>query len=239
MDVIISIPHSSTNVPEKYIKTFSVSNIFLEKNIDYAVDKICNFPDILTIKAIVSRFVIDLNRKRDDVDSDQGVIIHKDWHGNPVLNSELDPVDIEERLKIYYDPYYENLNHLLNSVKSPFLIDCHSMDSKNQSDGKRRPDICLANRNKKSCSDEITSIFRKEFESAGYHVEENIPYAGLKANIITFTNEKNIPAIELEFNKSIYMDEKTLEVDSDSIKTLNSIMQNIIQKIRSFESKSL
>jgi N-formylglutamate amidohydrolase len=228
MDIIISIPHSSTVIPDKFKSQFSQPVNYLNKHIDFGVDKIINFDKYPIIKAEVSRFVADVNRERNDTESNQGVIINKDWNNKPVLLRNLTKKEIDERL-VYYDKFHKKLISLLK--KGSFLLDCHSMDSKNHSEKTDRPDICLANSFGKTCPKEITDLFKFEFEKNSFWVEENNPYSGSRAKIINLSNTLYVPSLELEFNKNIYMDEESFELNHNSIKKLRQVLQSIFDKI--------
>lgn len=236
MKTIISIPHSSLVIPEMFHYQFFQKLENLKRHIDFGVDYIINFNKYKIIKAEVSRFVIDLNREREDIDSDQGVIINKDWDNIPVLKRRLNNSEIEERLK-YYDQFYSSLKNLILDNPNSFLLDCHSMDSKNHSEIEDqrtdRPDICLANNFGKSCSKEMTEIFLEEFKKEGYWIEENNPYNGSRAKIINFANQLNIPALELEINKKVYMDEKSFILYPEKIENLRLILKKVLNKIKS------
>ena len=231
MKIIISIPHSSKIVPDKYKEGYLQPLNYYYKHIDYGIDDFCKIQNYPLIKAEVSRFVVDLNRGRKDIDSEQGVIILKDWDNNLVFKKKPTLREIENMLKDYYDPYYSKIKRLIGSEKNVFLLDCHSMDSYNHSDGTKRPDICLATNNGKSCSKEIINIFKEEFEKLGFYVEENNPYSGSKANIMKFANKLGASAMELEFNKNVYMNEKTFILKEDSIKKIKVALKKSLNRI--------
>lgn len=217
-------------VPKKFHYQFAQSIKNFKKHIDFGVEKICRFENYPVIESEVSRFVVDLNRERDDIKSEQGVIINKDWDNFAVLKQELNKKEIEERL-VYYDSFYKKLKSLLSESKNGFLLDSHSMDSKNHGDGTKRPDICLANNFGKTCPKKITEIFKEEFGKSGYWVEENNPYSGNRAKIIRFANEFSVSSLAVEFNKGIYMDEKTFELKLGEINKLREILLRVLGKI--------
>lgn len=232
MKIIISIPHSSKIILDKFKNNYLKPLTYYYKHIDYGVDTFCKLEGFDFIEAEVSRFVVDLNRERNDIGSNHGVIILKDWDNNLVFKKKPSTSEIETMLKKYYDPYYLKIKKLIGTQKDVFLLDCHSMDSHNHDDGTRRPDICLATNNGKSCSGEIVKVFKEEFEKAGFHVEIDNPYSGSRANIVKYANRLGVGAMELEFNKAIYMDEMSFKIDEIATKKLKKILVNILDKTK-------
>ncbi|MFC1822491.1 N-formylglutamate amidohydrolase [Thermodesulfobacteriota bacterium] len=235
MKVLITIPHSKPYIPESLSYQFSTPPQDLKRHIDFAVDLICKIEGYEILEAKASRFIADLNRYRDDIHSDQGVIIHKDWDGRDVLAKGLTLEEIEERLKRYYDPFHKEYERVLSSQKNLFVFDCHSMDSQGNKaggdPGRERPDICLATDSGSTCTEEIIAIFKREFEKNHYWVEEDRPYRGARAKIIQAAKSAGANAIEFEMNKSIYMTEQTLELNTSSIKKLRKIIEGVLSKI--------
>ena len=152
MEILITIPHSNQTIPEKFRYQFKASDFQLNHHIDFGMETFAILEEYDCLEAPVSRFIVDMNRKREDINSDQGVIINKDWNGYEVLDKPLTEIEIEERLKTFYDPFYDSLKKYIDSKKNLFVLDCHSMDSKGMNDTKPRPEICLATNTGRSCS---------------------------------------------------------------------------------------
>jgi N-formylglutamate amidohydrolase len=223
MDIILTIPHSSQFIPEKIKDKYAISNDDMLRNIDFGVDEIYAPFINKKIEARASRFVVDVNRKRDDLSSDQGVIIRKDWHGNDVWTKA--PENTEELLQEYYDPFYEELSMI---PPGSFVWDCHSMDSEGNKGGgdhgTRRPDICIATGGFSYCPEEIANRIKELFELEGYEARIDYPYKGLKANIMNTVKENGSYGVEFEIAKRAYMDEKSLALDEARIEKLRRVL---------------
>ena len=236
MNILITIPHCSEFVPNKYSEDYLISTKVMNANIDYATDKIFEFNEISYIKATASRFVVDLNRERNDFSEGQGVIITQAWTGEKVLKKEIVEIDPKEKLKEFYDSFYEKLDSFLSKSKKPLLvIDGHSMDSTGSEsagdNGEERSEICLVT-GRGTVSKELLSLFEKEFKAAGYNVKINNPYSGKRAKLIHYCSAiSNVQAIEVEINKKVYMDEKTFLLKEESIKKLRETLLQIIKKV--------
>ena len=236
MNILITIPHCSGFVPKKYAENYLIFTSKMDANSDYATDKIFEFKNFPVVKALASRFVVDLNRERDDFSEGQGVIITESWTGEKVLKKKLTYSEVEERLKEFYDPFYEKLDSFLKGCKKPlFVLDGHSMDSRGSLIAgditQERPEICIATGNG-TASEEIISLFENDLKSAGYDVKRNNPYAGKRAKIINYCSViQGVQAIELEINKKLYMDEETFLLKEDAIKKLRKTLLQILKKV--------
>ncbi len=229
MDIILSIPHSSTHIPTELKDRYALSEEHMNHHLDYGVDTIMAPFSYKKIEGKASRFVVDVNRARDEFTDGQGVIIVKDWDGNTVFKEPLSEEEREALLTEYYDPFYSELIDALSP--DSLLVDCHSMDSKGNLGGgdvgNQRPQICICTGNGQSCSREIAMCFIEGFSRNGFETKENDPYSGSRANILRTAYERGIPAIAVEFNKSVYMDEQSLVLDEEAIERLRRALTEI------------
>lgn len=237
MDVLITVPHFSAYIPEEFKSDYLLSEEEMNGHVDFATDRIFDLPGFPVVKATASRFVIDVNRERNDLSEGQGVVITETWTGEKVLKQNLSPETIEDRLRKHYDPFYKKLNQYLSESEKPlFVLDGHSFDSiGNQGGGdlgKERPDICLATGNG-AISNELLQLIEEELKTSGYGVERNNPYSGKRGNILNYcSSKKDVQAVGFEINKSIYMDEKTFELNEKEIEKLRKIISKILGKIK-------
>jgi len=235
MNIILTIPHSSTYIPNNIKEKYLISEIEILKNIDYGVDIIYDPFSFPKIKATASRFVVDVNRRRDDLNSDQGVIIRKDWHGVGVWK---EMPDTEELIKEYYDTFYEELNKI---HEGSFVWDCHSMDSEGNKgggdNGNKRPDICLGTNDYQLCPENIVIEIKKLFELEGYDVRIDDPYKGARANVMNTVIKNGSIGLEVEFAKRIYMNEETLELDEEKVEKLRRVLCDAFDYVTSLEQE--
>jgi N-formylglutamate amidohydrolase len=128
------------------------------------------------------------------------------------------PLDVAEglaRIEQVYKPYHAALEGLVAATHTAFgqvlLIDCHSMPSTVRGGQSRlRPDIVLGDRYGASCSGEISDAASHILSRLGYSISRNKPYAG---GFITEHYGKpglGIHAMQIEVNRCLYMDERTL-----------------------------
>ena len=234
MNIILTIPHSSTFIPDSLKERYAISQNDILRNIDYGVDIVYDPFQYPKIVARASRFVVDLNRERDDLSSDQGVIIRKDWHGNSVWKEY--PENYEKLLSEYYDTFYDEIKKI---PKGSFVWDCHSMDSEGNlgggDKGNRRPDICIATGEYSFCPEEIALNLKEIFELEGYDVRIDYPYKGLKANIMRKAYDIGFIGVEFEIAKRIYMDEDALMLDDGKVERLRRVLNDAFVYVSSLD----
>jgi N-formylglutamate amidohydrolase len=76
--------------------------------------------------------------------------------------------------------------------------------------GRMRPDIVLGDRYGTSCASELTDLIAGTLSGMGYSVSRNKPYAGGFITEHYGQPSRGLHALQLEFNRNLYMDEKTL-----------------------------
>ena len=98
---------------------------------DPYTDALFHLPGAVHVNALASRFVVDLNRKR-NAGGLNGVIKVTDFGGRPLYPEgfQFTEEEIEERLERHYDPFHETVTRALAKRDILFLIDGHSMSPK-------------------------------------------------------------------------------------------------------------
>ena len=249
--IIISLPHSGDNYYSEFIKSSLLDKDELRRAEDSFVDEIWDFSineGYCYIKSTIPRIYVDLNRHPLELDpylcssdipkfeqskslkvlSGIGVIPKVSNYGNDIYAEPLSRAEIRKRLISYYFPYHRALKYMIKRLKNKFkdvlVIDCHSMPSSDVPKKSTFVDINLGNNYGLSISENIFNLIRSNFEKLGFIVEENIPYSG---GFITqfYGNPSNgIHVLQLEINRSIFMDEKLLKK--------NRNIEQISKKIR-------
>jgi N-formylglutamate amidohydrolase len=77
--------------------------------------------------------------------------------------------------------------------------------------GRMRPDIVLGDRYGTSCSSELTDFAARVLSGLGYSVSRNKPYAGGFITEHYGQPGRGLHAMQIEFNRNLYMDERTLQ----------------------------
>ncbi|MBT5073178.1 MAG: N-formylglutamate amidohydrolase [Kordiimonadaceae bacterium] len=138
----------------------------------------------------------------------------------------------KQRLLDYYFPIHDCLNTLLNEEYDRFgyslLIDCHSMPSYEflgqKSLSHNQSDIILGNLYGSSCHSAITDYITRHFKKYDLTVSHNAPFAGGYNTTCYGAPDKGRHAIQIEINKSLYMDESARKLNKyfDHLKVIIS-----------------
>lgn len=233
--IVLSIPHSGMQTPEHARASYAQDPDVLARLGDLYVDELFNDAKSLGVTVVrtpYSRFLVDLNRFADDLSPEsvrgaqtrtqpgyhgkRGVLWAISPNGYRLYKRPLTQEEATARLRTYYHPYHEALYGHLHVLRERFgyaiLLDGHSMPSKSLSlRGRPRADIVPGDLDGRSCAPELSRLVCRWWEDAGYMVHPNRPYRGGAITRQHGRPDQNIHAIQLEFNRSLYMREDTLE----------------------------
>lgn len=246
--VLIDSPHSGQYLPDDFGYSCANDDVLLAQ--DIAVDQLIK-PLVANgayiICAEVARSYIDLNRAPDDIDpalcadriatkptnySRLGIgLIHRDARpGKMIYKRRLTAAEIQARIRRLYHPYYQAVAEAIAAQPGEVLyLNAHSMASANApTDAAGRPldlvigtgDGCCADR---AIVENIAGLCR----AAGLRVGIDHRYKGGHL-IRTFGRPADgIHALQLEFNRSLYMNERTGEL-SNGASRITSLMAQIV-----------
>jgi N-formylglutamate deformylase len=133
-----------------------------------------------------------------------------------IYDQRLPVDDALSRLESLYQPYHRALRRLFTRVHREFgaalLVDCHSMPSTaGAKDERPRADVVLGDRYGTSCAGIISDTIEAALRSLGYTMSRNKPYAGGFITEHYGNPAAGLHAIQVEFNRALYMDEKRYE----------------------------
>ncbi len=143
--------------------------------------------------------------------------------GQEIYARKLTFAEAAQRIETVHRPYHAALDGLLGDARAKFgmalLIDWHSMPQAaartlGQSGdfaGQGSCDLVLGDRFGAACAPAITGLVEAEFEAMGYRVARNAPYAGGYTTEFYGRPQAGIHALQVEINRSLYLDEATLE----------------------------
>ncbi|NEX93244.1 N-formylglutamate amidohydrolase [Caulobacter sp. 17J65-9] len=139
--------------------------------------------------------------------------------GQAIYRRKLRFSEAAGRIARVHAPYHHALKELVEAAHAGFgqavLIDWHSMPSAavkaEQRRGRGRPDVVLGDRHGEACARGLTALVRREFESMGYVVALNRPYAGGYTTQSYGRPTEGRHALQIELNRSLYLDEARME----------------------------
>ncbi|WP_084399222.1 N-formylglutamate amidohydrolase [Henriciella aquimarina] len=235
--VLFTSPHSGTHYPDTLLQNLRVPLIDLRRTEDAHVDALfAHAPNLgaALLRATHARAFVDLNRDPRELDPDMftgklpgkaaapsvrvqaglGCIPKIGARGDTIYAKKLSPEDGESRLSGVHAPYHQALSGEIAALHQKFgcvfLIDCHSMPSK-QPGRPDLPDIVLGDRFGSSCTSQLTNLVERTFRQAGLTVTRNAPYAGGYTTRRYGRPKRHVHALQIEINRRLYMDEVTVE----------------------------
>jgi N-formylglutamate amidohydrolase len=148
-----------------------------------------------------------------------GIIPRLVAEGLSIYDRPLPAREAFHRIETVYRPYHQQLDSLLAVRQRHFgqsvLIDCHSMPSEARQGRKRTrasgPDIVLGDNWGAACARELTALAEELLLRAGFSVRRNVPYSGGFTTQHYGNPGKGLHALQIEINRAIYMDERSLE----------------------------
>jgi N-formylglutamate deformylase len=277
LPLLISTPHCSHSYPLPILELIRKGavekgwseerlRLHLLKKCDRFTDRIYDIPRArITLNAVVSRYVVDLNRARDH-EGDNGVIKMGDLDKVPFYpqGHVLDEEEKQRRLRMHYDPYHAELAAAVARPDIIFFIDGHSMSRKgpviSSDPGKLRPAFCLANggdaqgepkTNPTSCTPAHARAIKGMMEEIFVdmltdreperRVTLNQPYNG--GYILKRYSDPKAPAfkpgIMIEINSELYKDDETQQELPGRVEALNAGMRRLAERITELMTKGV
>jgi N-formylglutamate amidohydrolase len=241
--VVFASPHSGRHYPDSFLRQAVLNASQIRSSEDAFVDLLFeNAPNhgapLLT--ATAPRSYLDLNRGPDELDSaliegvrrtaqnariasGLGVVPRVVANGRQIYRGKLSLIEAHDRIARYWRPYHDQLQTLLDESMNVFgeaiLIDCHSMPHEALENigppGAARPHIVIGDRFGAAAASPIVERVEAAFAAAGFRVARNMPFAGAFITQHYGRPSRNQHAIQVEIDRALYMNERTLELNTD------------------------
>lgn len=239
VSLILNSPHSGTYYPQSFLAASRLDERSIRRSEDTFVDELFQSAvnlGVPLLKANFPRAWLDVNREPYELDPDMfdgnlppfanirsvrvagglGTIARIVSESEEIYAAPLDVAEGLARIEHVYKPYHQALDRLISATHAAFgqvlLIDCHSMPSSVRGNhGRQRPDIVLGDRYGASCASKISDTAAHILSRMGYSTSRNKPYAGGYITEHYGKPGKGIHAMQIEVNRSLYMDEGTLQ----------------------------
>lgn len=254
--VVISVPHAGRNYPPEMQALSRLSAdelVSLEDRYADALVGTASAAGFSTITAQTPRAWIDLNRGETEYDPSfvdgrhighplvtakvrggLGIIPSRISPGQDIWKRRIDAAAFEARLSGHYRPYHTALSTMLSASLSDFgiaiLIDIHSMPPISARDGSPAAQLVIGDLFGKSSDTRFTDIVRARAEQAGLEVAVNVPYAGGHILARHSSKARNIHALQIEIDRSLYLDDAR-DKTSPGLATIQRLILNIANDI--------
>lgn len=236
---VFNSPHSGCYYPQSFLDSSSLDPLSIRRSEDCYVDALFASAVVLgapLLRAHFPRAFLDVNREPYELDQrmfSETVPAYANTHsvrvagglgtvprlvgeGQQIYPGRIALNDALARIECLYKPYHRELERLLNETHRRFgfavLIDCHSMPGGiKPGDGARRADFIIGDRFGRSCSDGLAETAIDLLYSLGYQVAYNKPYAGGFITEHYGRPSRGFHALQIEVNRSLYMNEASLQ----------------------------
>tara|TARA_R110000787_G_scaffold26080_6_gene73102 strand:+ start:29302 stop:30195 length:894 start_codon:yes stop_codon:yes gene_type:complete len=235
--VLVSVPHAGREYPAALLDNLNVPASHLLRLEDRYADRLAasaitsGFPAIIARKP---RAWVDLNRSRTEIDPDMVVgmdpaqaprisrkvrgglgIVPRRLHGAGNLwREKWQYQHVLDRIDQDHEPYHSMVEHILEQIRSAFgcalLLDLHSMPSVFD-ENRRQIAFVIGDRFGRSCESRYAELAADHFRSGGHQVQANHPYSGGYILERHGKPQRNIHALQLEVDRSLYLDESLRE----------------------------
>lgn len=246
--IILSSPHSGVEFPEEIQAHFRPELMAQPDDTDWFIHDLYNFASglgITMIRAKYSRWVIDLNRDPESVPLyNDGRFITElvpktDFLGNSLyLNEEFvpDEKEIKRRKQEYYDPYYQEIEKLLNERLDKFgqvlLWDAHSIRRFVPTiQGEPFTDLILGDNDGKSANKNLIETTLSSLKQGKFSVNHNFPFKGGHITRSFGNPDKNIHALQLEMAKTNYMNDDELIFNESRADEVRSVLRPTFERL--------
>lgn len=255
--VVFNSPHSGRDYTTEFLMQSALDRNQIRSSEDAFVDDLFSSAPSYgapLLAASAPRAFVDLNRNITELDPAvvEGAICH--WHntliasglgviprvvanGQNIYRHKLTMPQAVERLESFYTPYHNKLYSMIADTLSMFghvlLLDCHSTPheaiSRINTKSRPAPDIILGDRFGSSCEGRIVDEVESAFMRSGFNVIRNNPFAGAYITQHYGRPDKKRNVIQIELNRSLYMDEKHIRKNTDFKKIQNQISGAVAQ----------
>ncbi len=257
LPLVFDSPHSGSHYPEDF--RFSCPLEHLRRAEDAYVDELyADAPahGATLIGALFPRSYLDPNRGVEDIDE---ALIDGEWptplkpsqktrsglglvrrvaRSTPIYDRKLSVDEVLARIERCHTPYHRVLDEACTRLHAKYgtvwHINCHSMPSKRSARDIGRPaDFVLGDRDGTTCDKELTDFVAAVLRRRGYDVRINEIFKGVE-----IVKRQGRPAarrhsLQIEVDRALYMDQKTLQKNSNFAQ-LRSDIAHLIEMLGRF-----
>ena len=226
--ILVSMPHVGTHIPERIAQQLlpiAQQKADTDWHLPLLYDMLSEM-GISTVQATHSRYVIDLNRPKDDVNlypgQDTTGLCPLDTFAKEALyrvGKEPNAAEVNQRVSDHWQAYHDTLEQELQRIRAEhgiaILWDAHSIASHVPRFFQGRlPDLNFGTANGNACADSLQTALAHCLENAASANPDSaythVFNGRFKGGYITRhygQPQANIHAVQLEMSQCVYMDE--------------------------------
>lgn len=226
LPVILSVPHAGRDLPESVAAAAIGGARPIHALSDPLVDRLVSPLIERGLGAVVARAprgAIDPNRAIDALEPKAvegaapppprsreakglGLIPSRGPGGRSLWREPLSRVVLQNRIAAAWQPYHDALERMIDQVAArhggAILLDCHSMPPRRRG----LPPVIIGDRHGTSCAPWVAAAAASAVRACHYQPAFNHPFAGGEIIRRHGDPDRNIHALQLEIDRSLYLD---------------------------------
>lgn len=257
LPVLVAVPHAGRDYPDEILQNLRVAPHVLERLEDRHADML--LPDLAaigcpTLVAHAARAWIDLNRAPSEVDPQMisdapraafsqpsakvrgglGLVPRRLADHGELWRRPLPHAAVLARISGMHDPYHRTLAQTLGALHARFgcavLIDLHSMPPVKPEDSRPPPQIVIGDRFGRSAGARSCDLAVRVFADRGFDVALNHPYAGGYVLDRHGRPARNIHALQVEVDRSLYLDAELCN-PGEGMSRVRAVLASLVQTL--------
>ncbi|MGE0007616.1 MAG: N-formylglutamate deformylase [Parvibaculaceae bacterium] len=241
--LIFSVPHAGTDLPADIAERLTPHARTLPDT-DWHVEQLYDFApalDATTIRANVSRYVIDLNRPPEDESlypgqATTGLCPPIEFDGTPIYRDgqEVAAAEVAARRQTYWQPYHDRLAAEIARVKQlhgyALLFDCHSIASRvPRLFAGTLPDLNLGTVHGASCAGALEAAIARVMRESGFTHVVNGRFVGGHITRHFGRPSDNVHAVQMEKGQDSHLTDGSNRLDPGKTAKLKPVLRRIAE----------
>lgn len=167
--------------------------------------------------------------------------------GQPIYQRKLSAAEVARRIEQCWRPYHAAVEQAVEAAHAAhgysIHLNCHSMPAVSSSHATDFPglvhaDFVIGDRDGTSASRALSLVLCEWLRGFGYDVSYNHPYKGVELVRRYGQPAQHRHSIQVEINRKLYMDEKTLEPHA-GFATLRGHLRQMVQRLLATDPRTL
>jgi N-formylglutamate deformylase len=256
--VLVDVSRSGREYPADFRSPLPFTEV--HDNVSMYVEELCGGAPRLGATLLFACFpntYIDTNRSASDIDESliegkwPGPITQSDFtqrglgllkrlsrYGTQMQERKLTVAEVEDRLRIYHEPYHQELGRVLAGFRRTFgvarQLSFHCMSAvgapTHADPGKDRADFCVGDIHGKTCKPEFLALVVETLRGLDHTVTTNFPYYGGELTRRHSDPANGIDSIFIEINKRMFIDTKTFK-RTDGFARVKASIDTLLAKV--------
>jgi N-formylglutamate deformylase len=245
LPILVSMPHNGTLIPES-ISAHMTEHALRMTDTDWFLDQLYDFAKTMgcsIIEPLYSRYVIDLNRSKEDTNLYPGqdtteLCPTTCFDKRPIYQEAKQPskAEIMQRIEVYWQPYHQKLAATIEQLKQQYgyvlLFEAHSIKSvvPRFFEGKLA-DFNFGNFDQKSSSTQLTKLIENWQPPEEYTKVFNQRFKGGYITRYYANPMDGVDTLQLELSQATYMNESDLSYNETKANEVLTVLKDLFQHL--------